>query len=395
MAALAAASYDAVWCSHNLEHYWRHDLPRVLAGFLHVLKDDGFAEVRVPDLKLVVRGGAAARDGRRRRPLPVPVGPITVNDVIYGHAAEIAATGQDFYAHKNGFHQALARRHAQARRLCRDLHGRRSLGGERARLQGPLTPEQRAAFRLPQPPGPAPHAHETGTPQESRARLFRRPRYVRDPQVAAGGYGCEVITFTADIGQGEELEPARKKAKKMGIRKIFIEDLREEFVRDFVYPMFRANAVYEGEYLLGTSIARPLIAKALIDTARKVGADAIAHGATGKGNDQVRFELGAYALMPEVRIIAPWREWNLTGASRCSRTPTSTASRSTSRSEGRRRAVLDGRQPAAHLLRVRHPRGPGLRAGGVDVAHHGLARRRRPASPSTSSSTTSAATSSR
>jgi argininosuccinate synthase len=126
-------------------------------------------------------------------------------------------------------------------------------------------------------------------------------------------YECEVITFTADIGQGEELEPARAKAKKMGIRKIFIEDLREEFVRDFVFPMFRANAVYEGEYLLGTSIARPLIAKALIDTARRVGADAICHGATGKGNDQVRFELGAYALMPEVRIIAPWREWKLTG----------------------------------------------------------------------------------
>ena len=126
-------------------------------------------------------------------------------------------------------------------------------------------------------------------------------------------YGCEVITFTADIGQGEELEPARKKAKKMGIKKIFIEDLREEFVRDFVYPMFRANALYEGEYLLGTSIARPLIAKALVDVARKVGADAIAHGATGKGNDQVRFELTAYALMPDVRIIAPWREWDLTG----------------------------------------------------------------------------------
>jgi argininosuccinate synthase len=126
-------------------------------------------------------------------------------------------------------------------------------------------------------------------------------------------YGCEVITFTADIGQGEELEPARKKAKAMGIKQIFIEDLREEFVRDFVFPMFRANALYEGEYLLGTSIARPLIAKALVDVARKVGADAISHGATGKGNDQVRFELGAYALMPDVRIIAPWREWDLTG----------------------------------------------------------------------------------
>jgi len=125
-------------------------------------------------------------------------------------------------------------------------------------------------------------------------------------------YGCEVVTFTADIGQGEELEPARRKARLLGVREIFVEDLREEFVRDFVFPMFRANAVYEGEYLLGTSIARPLIAKRLVGIARKTGADAIAHGATGKGNDQVRFELGAYALMPDVKIIAPWREWNLT-----------------------------------------------------------------------------------
>jgi len=124
-------------------------------------------------------------------------------------------------------------------------------------------------------------------------------------------YRCEVVTFTADIGQGEELGPARKKAMKFGVRQIFVEDLREEFVRDFVYPMFRANAVYEGEYLLGTSIARPLIAKRLVEIARKTGADAISHGATGKGNDQVRFELGAYALMPDVRIIAPWREWDL------------------------------------------------------------------------------------
>ena len=124
-------------------------------------------------------------------------------------------------------------------------------------------------------------------------------------------YGCEVVTFTADIGQGEELEPARKKARMAGVKQIFIEDLREEFVRDFVFPMFRANAVYEGEYLLGTSIARPLIAKHLVDIARKTGADAISHGATGKGNDQVRFELGAYALMPDVRVIAPWREWDL------------------------------------------------------------------------------------
>jgi len=125
-------------------------------------------------------------------------------------------------------------------------------------------------------------------------------------------YDCEVVTFTADIGQGEELEPARKKAKMFGVKQVFIEDLKEEFVRDFVFPMFRANAVYEGEYLLGTSIARPLIAKHLVEAARKTGADAISHGATGKGNDQVRFELGAYALMPNVKIIAPWREWDLT-----------------------------------------------------------------------------------
>ncbi|MDP2752523.1 MAG: argininosuccinate synthase, partial [Rhodocyclaceae bacterium] len=126
-------------------------------------------------------------------------------------------------------------------------------------------------------------------------------------------YDCEVITFTADLGQGEELEPARAKAIQLGIKKknIFIDDLREEFVRDFVFPMFRANTVYEGEYLLGTSIARPLIAKRLVEIARKTGADTISHGATGKGNDQVRFELGAYALMPNVKVIAPWREWDL------------------------------------------------------------------------------------
>ncbi|MDH5342715.1 MAG: argininosuccinate synthase, partial [Betaproteobacteria bacterium] len=124
-------------------------------------------------------------------------------------------------------------------------------------------------------------------------------------------YDCEVITFTADIGQGEEVAPARKKARMFGVKQIFIEDLREEFVRDFVFPMFRANTVYEGEYLLGTSIARPLIAKRMIEIARKTGADAVSHGATGKGNDQVRFELGAYALMPDVKIIAPWREWDL------------------------------------------------------------------------------------
>jgi len=124
-------------------------------------------------------------------------------------------------------------------------------------------------------------------------------------------YGCEVVTFTADIGQGEEVEPARAKAQAMGIKEIYIEDLREEFVRDYVFPMFRANAIYEGEYLLGTSIARPLIAKRLIEIANETGADAISHGATGKGNDQVRFELGAYALKPGVQVIAPWREWDL------------------------------------------------------------------------------------
>ncbi len=124
-------------------------------------------------------------------------------------------------------------------------------------------------------------------------------------------YNCEVVTFTADIGQGEEVEPARAKAEAAGIKEIYIEDLREEFVRDFVFPMFRSNAIYEGEYLLGTSIARPLISKRLIEIANETGADAISHGATGKGNDQVRFELGAYALKPGVAIIAPWREWDL------------------------------------------------------------------------------------
>ncbi|MSQ85277.1 MAG: argininosuccinate synthase [Alphaproteobacteria bacterium] len=124
--------------------------------------------------------------------------------------------------------------------------------------------------------------------------------------------GCEVVTFTADLGQGEELEPARKKAELMGIKQIYIEDLKEEFIRDFVFPMFRANALYEGVYLLGTSIARPLIAKRLVEIANETGADAISHGATGKGNDQVRFELTAYALKPEVKIIAPWREWDMT-----------------------------------------------------------------------------------
>jgi argininosuccinate synthase len=129
-------------------------------------------------------------------------------------------------------------------------------------------------------------------------------------------YRCEVVTFTADLGQGEDLSPVRRKAELMGIKEIFVDDLREEFVRDFVFPMFRANALYEGSYLLGTSIARPLIAKRQIEIANKVGADAVAHGATGKGNDQVRFELAYYALKPDIKVIAPWREWKLTSRTR-------------------------------------------------------------------------------
>src|SRR5205807_10651812 len=129
-------------------------------------------------------------------------------------------------------------------------------------------------------------------------------------------YRCEVVTFTADLGQGEELAPARKKAELLGVREIFIDDLREEFVRDFVFPMFRANALYEGQYLLGTSIARPLIAQRQIEIAREVGADAVAHGATGKGNDQVRFELSYAALEPSIKVIAPWREWDLSSRTR-------------------------------------------------------------------------------
>src|ERR1700743_2840773 len=129
-------------------------------------------------------------------------------------------------------------------------------------------------------------------------------------------YNCEVVTFTADLGEGEELEPARKKAEMFGVKEIFVDDLRETFVKDFVFPMFRANTVYEGQYLLGTSIARPLIAQRQIEIAEKVGADAVAHGATGKGNDQVRFELSYYALKPDIKIIAPWREWDLTSRTR-------------------------------------------------------------------------------
>ena len=164
-------------------------------------------------------------------------------------------------------------------------------------------------------------------------------------------YGCEVVTFTADLGQGEELGPARDKALLLGIKpeNIFIEDLREEFVRDYVFPMFRANALYEGQYLLGTSIARPLIAKKQIEIAERVGADAVAHGATGKGNDQVRFELAYYALKPDVTVIAPWREWDLTSRARADRVRRG-APDPDRQGQARRRAVLGRRQPAARLL---------------------------------------------
>ena len=163
-------------------------------------------------------------------------------------------------------------------------------------------------------------------------------------------YACEVVTFTADIGQGEELEPARKKAELLGVKQIYIDDLREEFVRDFVMPMFRANTVYEGVYLLGTSIARPLIAKRQIEIAREVGADAVAHGATGKGNDQVRFELTYYALEPQIKVIAPWREWDLTSRTRL--LDFAEQHQIPDRQEqARRSAVFDRRQSAAHLLR--------------------------------------------
>ena len=187
-------------------------------------------------------------------------------------------------------------------------------------------------------------------------------------------YGCEVVTFTADIGQGEELEPARRKAKLFGVKKIFIDDLREEFVRDFVFPMFRANAVYEGEYLLGTSIARPLIAKHQIEIARMTGADAISHGATGKGNDQVRFELGDYALdaqHPGHRALARMGSAVAREAAQVRREARHPGG--LQEEERRRLALHHGRQPAAHFLRRRHPRGSGQRARGIHVAHHRVA----------------------
>ncbi len=182
-------------------------------------------------------------------------------------------------------------------------------------------------------------------------------------------YGCEVVAFCADLGQGEELAPVEGKAKSTGAAQVFIEDLREEFVRDFVFPMLRANAVYEGSYLLGTSIARPLIAKRQIDVARRTGADAVAHGATGKGNDQVRFELTYYALEPGIRVIAPWRDpnWQLTSRTKM----IEFASRHGIPGPGHcREALLDGPQPAPRELRGRHPRGSLERAVRGHVPGH-------------------------
>jgi argininosuccinate synthase len=180
-----------------------------------------------------------------------------------------------------------------------------------------------------------------------------------------------VVTFTADLGQGEELEPARKKAEMLGIKEIYIEDLREEFVRDFVFPMFRANAVYEGVYLLGTSIARPLISKRLVEIAAETGADAVAHGATGKGNDQVRFELSAYALNPDIKVIAPWRDWDLqvrTDLINFAEAPDPGAE-----GQARRSAVLGRREPAALLLRGQGAGRPVAGSAGICPHAHRLA----------------------
>ena len=187
-------------------------------------------------------------------------------------------------------------------------------------------------------------------------------------------YGCEVVTFTADLGQGEELAPARRKAETLGIKphNIFVEDLREEFVRDYVFPMFRANALYEGYLLLGTSIARPLIAKKQIDIARQTGADAVCHGATGKGNDQVRFELAYYALEPSIKIIAPWREWTFKSREQlhrlCREAPDPGR-----QGQARRGALLSRCQPVALLLRRQGAGGPGDRAATLRLSAHHLA----------------------
>ena len=185
-------------------------------------------------------------------------------------------------------------------------------------------------------------------------------------------YGCEVVTFTADLGQGEELEPARKKAEMLGIKEIHIEDLREEFVRDFVFPMFRMNALYEGVYLLGTSIARPLIAKRLVEIARASGADAIAHGATGKGNDQVRFELTAYALDPNIKIDRALAGMGVQVAHRPDRLRREEPDPG-HQGQARRGAVLGRRQPAALVLRRKGAGGPGAGAAALRLPAHRLA----------------------
>ena len=209
-------------------------------------------------------------------------------------------------------------------------------------------------------------------------------------------YRCEVVTFTADLGQGEELEPARAKAVLLGIKpeNIYIEDLREEFVRDYVFPMFRANTVYEGQYLLGTSIARPLIAKKQIEIAEKVGADAVAHGATGKGNDQVRFELTYYALKPDVTVIAPWREWDLTLAHAADRVRRA-APDSDRQGQARRGAVLGRRQPAARLVRRQGAGGPRAGSARLCLFAHRRSREGAGQADHTSRSISSAATRSR
>ena len=209
-------------------------------------------------------------------------------------------------------------------------------------------------------------------------------------------YGAEVVTFTADLGQGEELEPARKKAEMLGVKPehIFIEDMREEFVRDFVFPMFRANAQYEGQYLLGTSIARPLIAKRLVEIAREVGADAISHGSTGKGNDQVRYELSAYALEPDIKIIAPWREWEFRLPHRAPRLRRAAPDPDRQGQAGRR-AVLGRRQPAARLLGGQGARGPGARRRRITSIRAPSIPNRRPTSRRSSRSHSRRATRSR